>query len=125
CKRTARCDGSGGEQEARDVATGSFGPKAGGIETLRDEMRERNTRVHAKHLDIERAQAHGMLETLDRLVGRASPEPQERPEKPCRHEIGLQHQRLVQKIDPHIEIASEVSERMTAACERHGVALPE
>src|SRR5690606_37376403 len=73
----------------------------------------------------ERAQAHGMLETLDRFVGRASPDPQEPAEKPCRREIGVQHQCPVEKIYPSVEIAGEMSQRMTAVRERHRVVLPE
>src|SRR5512138_764787 len=102
-----------------------LGPEAGGIETSCDEMRERHPGVHAKHLDVERAETHGMLETFDRFVGRALPDPQESPQEPSRSEIGIQQQRSIKEIDPHVEIAGEVSESMTTACECYRVALPQ
>src|SRR5690606_20870237 len=58
-----------------------------------------------------------------RFVRRASPDSQEASQEPCGREVRIQHERLVEKIDPRGEIAAEVSERMTAARERDGVVL--
>ncbi len=46
-------------------------------------------------------------------------------QEPRGREIGVEHERLVEKVDPGIEVAGEVRERMTAARERDSVVLAE
>src|SRR5262245_13896424 len=103
-KCAARSDRCCRQREVRHVSMRLLGPHAGGVVTCGNQVRHRNPELHPEHLEIERAQTHGVLESRDGFVGLAAPDPQESTKKPCGSEIGVQHERLVDEVDPSIKI---------------------
>ena len=86
-------------------------------------MRKRRSALHSVHFGIERAQAHGVSQSLNRIVRFAPHDLHEAAEEPGRREVWIEEQRLVDQGDAAIEVADEIRQRMSASSEGDSVIL--
>src|SRR5262245_10193265 len=80
-------------------------------------MCHRRSGLHLKHLRIEGAQTHGAAEALDCIVVLAERNSLETAEIPGSRQVGIEHQRPLDRCDAPVEIAAEMGERVPASCE--------
>jgi hypothetical protein len=106
----------------RQLPEGFLRPRRRGIEAPREQMRRRQSGLHAIELGVKWAQPHGVREALDGGVRLAVPGPQESGEEPGRREIGIEHERPVEQGAAAGDVIGEVGERMPAAGERDRIA---
>src|SRR6516225_2130743 len=90
-ERMARRNDADDHQEARQLPEGFLRPRRRGVEAPREQMRRRQSGLHAVELGVEWAQPDGVREVLDGGVRLAVPGPQESGEEPGRREIAIEH----------------------------------
>ena len=88
-------------------------------------MRQRHPGLHAKHLRVERTEAHGAREKLDGLVRIAALGAQESAEEPGRRQVRIERERPVDECHAVVEVAAEMREGMAAPGEGYRVVLAE
>src|SRR5262249_28426229 len=106
-ERMARRDDTDDHQEARQLPEGFLRPRRRGVEAPREQMRRRQSGLHAVEFWVEWAQPHGVREVLDGGVWLAVPGPQESGEEPGRREIGIEYERPVEQGEAAGDVTGE------------------
>src|SRR6266436_3644922 len=86
-------------------------------------MRQCHSCLHAEHLRIERAETHRACKKFDGGVGVTAHRSEKATQEPGCRQIWVEHQRLVDERDAGIQLAGEMSKRMSAPRECYGIVL--
>src|SRR5690606_11452563 len=86
-------------------------------------MRQRHSRLHAKHLRIERAEAHGTRKILDRTIRIATLGSQEAAKEPGSRQVGIESKSPVNERNAQLEVPRQMRKRVAASRESDGVFL--
>ena len=98
---------------------------AGLVEATREQVRKRRSALHSIHFGIERTRAHGVSQSLDRIVWFAPHDLHEAAEEPGGREVWIEEQRLIDERDAAIEVAYEIRQRVSSAGESDSIILAE
>jgi hypothetical protein len=88
-------------------------------------VRKRRPALHSIHFGIEGTRAHGVSQSLNRIVRFTPHDLHEAGEKPGRREVWIEEQRLIDQGDAAIEVSDEICQRMSASSEGDSVILAE
>jgi hypothetical protein len=85
-----------------------------------EEVRQRHSRLHSKHLRVQWTETHGAGEILDGVVRITPLGSQEAAEEPSGRQVRIERKRPVDQCNAAIEVAHEMRERMATSgeCDR-------
>jgi hypothetical protein len=78
------------DEKARQVSQRLLGPRPGVVEAAGAQVRKRGSALHSEHFGIERTRAHGLSQSLNRIVRFAPHDLHEAAKEPGRGEVWIE-----------------------------------
>src|SRR3984893_6349349 len=120
-ERIAGCRNAYGEQECRIVARCLFRARRRHVIAACEKMSIRHASVHAEHVRIERAQAHGTRDVLKCEVRLTSPDPQPGTKRPSLRCVGIDRQSPIHESRSVVELLGYKGECISTHTQRNRV----